>query len=454
MKIALAVAAAVGGRSSLRANADTWKQVTASGGSNIDEVSSVRTPDGVLHVAWHKGGDLVHTAILANGKVGASSPIQTGWAGDEDPAIVAVPGGLRVFWGGIRSTDPTETNQDMNTAFSPDGGATWQLTPGSIVPLGAQSYGSDASATTLPNGTTLQAWAGTLGTWVHAGLDPATPNTDYQAPSGCCGYYPGLATDAAGITMMAWFSNATGHTGVFAQPVNAAGAAAGPAMTLPGTTNMSGSEQDYRTPIVARAKSGGFYVAYAVGYPTANKIRVWKVGSSSTTLVASTANGSMASIAADPKGRLWVVWREGQFDSIHVMAARSDKDVGKFGAPVDAGAVKNAATAYALDANATASSLDVLALFGVGTESGASTYTTRVLPGLTLLAKRVEGSRDVQRHRRGCPGEGREGQGRFGEPGKTDSNGRVTLTLKSKATAVATATGYTSATLKVKAPLK
>ena len=87
----------------------------------------------------------------------------------------------------------------MNTAFSPDGGATWQLTTGSIVPLGAQSYGSDASATTLPNGTTLQAWAGTLGTWVHAGLDPATPNTDYQAPSGCCGYYPGLATDASGV---------------------------------------------------------------------------------------------------------------------------------------------------------------------------------------------------------------------------------------------------------------
>ena len=38
--------------------------------------------------------------------------------------------------------------------------------------------------------------------------------------------------------------------------------------------------------------------------------------------------------------------------------------------------------------------------------------------------------------------------------GKTDSNGRVTLTLKSKATAVATASGYTPATVKVKAPAK
>jgi hypothetical protein len=436
------------------AGADTWKQVTASGGTNIDEVSHVRTPDGVLHVAWHKGGDLNHTVILANGKLGATAPIQTGWAGDEDPAIVAVPGGLRVFWGGIRSTEPTETNQDMNTAFSPDGGTTWQLTTGSIIPLGAQSYGSDASATTLPNGTTLQAWAGTLGTWVHAGLDPATPNTDYQAAlAGCCGYNPGLATSAAGNTMMAWFSNATDHTGVFAQAVNASGGPAGAAMTMPGTQNMSGSEQLSRTPIVARAKNGGFYVAYAVGYPTADKVRLWKVGSASTTLVASVGNGSMATLAADPKGRLWAVWREGQFGSVHVMAARSDKDVGTFGAPVDAGAVKNASTAYSLDASATATSLDVLALFGVGTEPGGATYTTRVLPGLTLRAKRSKDRVTFSVTDAGDPVKGAKVKA-GGKSDTTDSNGRTTLTLKSKATAVATAAGYTAATLKVKAPAR
>jgi hypothetical protein len=435
------------------ASADTWKQVTASGGSSIEQVSYVRTPDGVLHVAWHKGGDLVHTAILANGKVGASSPMQTGWASVADPAIVAVPGGLRAFWGGIRTTDAGETNQEMNTAFSPDLGASWQLQPGSVVPPGAQSYASDVSASTLPNGSTLQAFAGTLGTWVHAGLDPATPNTDYQAPLGNYGYNPGLATDSAGATTMAWFSNATGHTGVFAQPVTASGTAGGPVATMPGTQNMSGSEQLSRTPVVARPKAGGFYVAYAVGYPTANKIRVWKVGSGSATLVASTANGSMATIAADSKGRLWAVWREGQFDSIHVMAARSDKAGRTFGAPVDAGAVKNAATAYALDASATATSLDILALFGVGTEPGGATYTTRVLPGLTLLAKRSKDRVTFSVSDAGDPVKGATVKA-GSRLGKTDSNGRVTLTLKTKATALATASGYTPAKVKVKAPPK
>jgi hypothetical protein len=33
------------------AHAAGWQQVTASGGANIDEVSTVRTADGVLHVA-------------------------------------------------------------------------------------------------------------------------------------------------------------------------------------------------------------------------------------------------------------------------------------------------------------------------------------------------------------------------------------------------------------------
>jgi len=93
--------------------AATWKQVTAAGGTNIDQVAHVRTADGVLHVVWHKGGDLSHTAILANGKLGATSPIQAGWAGDEDPAVTPVPGGLRVVWGGIRSVDAGDPNVDQ-----------------------------------------------------------------------------------------------------------------------------------------------------------------------------------------------------------------------------------------------------------------------------------------------------------------------------------------------------
>ena len=58
------------------------------------------------------------------------------------------------------------------------------------------------------DGSTLQSFAGTLGTWVHAGLSPATPNHDYQAPLGPYGYDPNLATDASNRTVLAWYSNA------------------------------------------------------------------------------------------------------------------------------------------------------------------------------------------------------------------------------------------------------
>jgi hypothetical protein len=139
--------------------------------------------DGVLHVAWHhrtgpNTEDLLHTAIFAVGAVGATVPIASSWTGFENPALVAAPGGIRAFFGGIRTIEPNETNNDLNTALSSDSGTTWALQAGSIVPIGGQAFGSPVSATTLPDGTPPQAWAGTLGTWVHAGLSPGSPNFD------------------------------------------------------------------------------------------------------------------------------------------------------------------------------------------------------------------------------------------------------------------------------------
>ena len=252
--------------------------MTASGGSNIDRSEPARTADGVLHVAWKTDGDVVHTTIAANGKVGATSPIQTGWASTSDPAIVTVPGGLRAFWGGIRTTDPSETNTDFNTAFSADGGASWQLTPGSIIPPGAQAYASDASAATLPSGTTLQTYSGTLGTWAHAGLDRASPNFNFQT-AGNYGYDPGIASAANGMAMMAWFSNAAASGRRPRPGRRPAGAPSGPQLRMPGSQVMEGGATLARTPVVARANNGGFFVAYGLGYPTANQARVWRVGS-------------------------------------------------------------------------------------------------------------------------------------------------------------------------------
>jgi hypothetical protein len=428
------------------AHAATWRQVTASGGDSIDQVGLVRTSDGVLHVAWHKDGDLQHTAIARNGRIGATSPIQSGWTGHMDAALTAVPGGIRVVWGAIRSTDTNDPNQDLNTALSTDGGTSWQLTPGSIIPRGAQAYGSDAAATTLPDGTVLEAWAGTLGTWVHSGLDAATPNVDYQAPLGPYGYGPGLASDAAGRAMMAWFSSSAARRGVIAQGVNADGSPAGAALTMPGSQVMEGGGTVSRTPIVARA-GGGFYVAYALGYPTANQVRVWRVGAGSARRLARTDANSQVTLAADPRGRIWVVWSDGTFGETHVLAARSNPEATTFGAAVDAGAVRDAHSTYSVDASATGSALDILALFGTGTSSGGATYATRIEPGLTLKARKRGGRVTFTVTDAGDPVRGATVR-LAGRSARTNRKGRATLAL-ARGRATASAPGYTPARLRV-----
>jgi len=438
------------------ASAAPWKRVTTSDGASTDQVGLARTGDGVLHLVWsHPTGpnteDLLHTAIAPNGRIGATGPIQSGWTGFTNAAVVVDPGGLRTFWGGFRTTESSDPQRETNTALSPDGGVTWALQPGQVVPDGAQSYGSNTVATVLPDGTTLQAFAGTLGTWVHAGLSPATPNHDYQAPIGQYGYDPNLATDTTGRTVMAWYSNASGHLGVLAQDVGADGSPVGGAETMPNTSDMNVGMLG-RTPLVAR-RGGGFYVAYPTGYPSANRVRLWRIGASGATRIARVAGGSPAvAIAAAGDGRLWVLWTKG-FGDPDVLATRSNPSATRFGAVVNAGHPRDGKQAYKLDASAAGGALDVLGNFNIGTTTTAVTSYRRILPGLTLGAR-------PRRIRKGEPTEVRFTVIDAGAPVKgatvraggrsatTGRDGRVTLTLSSRRpiTARATHAGYTAAT--------
>lgn len=445
------------------ADAAGWKQVTTPGGSSIDQVGLLRTSDGVLHAAWRRRSgpnteDLLHTTLNPNGSLGATTMIVSGWAGIQNPALVLAPGGIRVFFGGIRTTNMGEPNQELNTALSTDGGATWALQIGSVVPIGAQAYGSPVSATALPDGTPLQAWAGTLGTWVHAGLDPATPNHNYQTPLGNYGYDTGIAANAAGQAFMAWYSNATGHLGVIAQGVAADGSPIGPAMTMPGTSNMLVGMIG-RTPIVARV-GAGFYVVFATGYPALNRIRLWQVGAASTRLIAKTTRtgNTTATLAADVNGRLWVAWTNNVGATPRVFARRSNAAATVFGAVVNAGRPTRASSIYRIDGSPTDSALDLFANTSIGISSTSSTFERRIFPGLTLTAnpRRLHRGRTSDVTFRvtdaGDPVAGarvRSG----GKSGITNANGKVTLAILGRnrsVTAGATKSNYTAATLRLR----
>ena len=438
------------------AGAAPWKRVTTPDGASTDQVGLARTGDGVLHVVWsHPTGsnteDLNHTAISSAGRVGTTTPIQAGWTGFTNAALVVDPGGLRAFWGGFRTTDSSDPQRETNTALSPDGGVSWALQPGQVVPDGAQSYASNTAATVRGDGSTLQAFAGTLGTWVHSGLSPATPNHDYQAPLGPYGYDPNLATDASNRSVMAWYSSATGHLGVLAEDVNADGSPVGAPATMPGTSGMLVGMLG-RTPLAAR-RGGGLYVAYPTGYPKSNRIRVWRIGAGSAPLVGRVAgSGSPAvAIAAADGGRLWVLWTKG-FGDPDVLARRSNPNATKFGATVNAGHPKDAMQAYKLDASAGGGALDVLGEFNIGTASTAVTSFRRILPGLTLKAspRRLPRGRptDVHFTVRDAGAAVQDAKVTVGGlSGTTDGKGRVTLSLnrRSPVTARATHSGYTAA---------
>jgi hypothetical protein len=439
-----------------------WKRLTPADGANIDQVALLRTADGVLHAAWtHRTGpntqDLLHTAISPNGTIGATTPIQTGWAVLENPALVAVPGGIRVFFGGIRTTDPSETNLDLNTAFSATGGMSWVLQIGSVIPPGTAAYASPVSATVLPSGVPLEAWAGSLGTWVHAGLTPVTANHNFQGPLGNYGYDPAIAANGAGQAYMAWYSNATSHLGVYAQGVAADGSPSGPLLQMPFTAAMNVGMIG-RTPLVVRS-NGAFYVAYVTGYPSLNRVRLWRIGGATRLIAKLNAFGSgTATVAADSNGRLWVAWTRTISGSPHVYVRRSNKAATVFGAVVDAGRPTNAFSTYRLDASATAKALDLFSQTGIGPSPFTATWKTRVLPGLTLSAS----PQRLQLGRRtavtftvrdaGDPVKGAKVSA-GGKSGHTNANGRVTLTLLGQGRTVkatATAPGYVKATLSLR----
>jgi hypothetical protein len=444
------------------ASAASWKQLTASNGQNIDQVGLLRTADGVLHVAWHHQSgpsteDLLHTAISPAGRIGATVPIATGWATLENPALVPTAGDIRAFFGGIRSTDADETNQNLNTALSTDGGNAWALQPGDVAAPGASAYASPVSAAVLGDGTPLEAWYGSSGVWVHAGLAQGTPDHDFQAPLGNYGYDDGIAA-AGEATTLAWYSNATGHLGVYAQSVAPDGSPLGALEHMPSTSNM-GVGMIGRTPIVARP-GGGFYVAYATGYPSLNRVRVWRVGAAKAPAIARTPDTSdtTATIAAAPDGRLWLVWNDVANDHPVVLARRSDRSGHTWGAVVHAGAPKHASSLYRLDASATRSGLDAFGAFSRGTSPNVATFHRRILPGLTLAssdAKLRGGKAEDVTFTVTDAGDAVKGArvAAGGDSGRTNGRGKVTLRVKASGRAVtarASAGGYAAATKRLR----
>jgi hypothetical protein len=388
----LAVSAALGaGAGQAHATAlGPWREVTGSGIMNITEVGLARTADGTLHAAWssQQPGNTQSinlVPISPSGGIGAMQTAVSGWASTDNPALgLASSGALQLFFGGIHTLSADDPNSDENLATSSDGGNTWTVTPADVVAPAASAYASQAAVSNsfAPQASPFETWTGTSGVWVHAGTDPGTPNSNFQdALGGCCGYYANLASDGTGNTAVAWYSNATGRNGIWAQGVSSTGTPLGSPQQMPGTANLGVGELQ-RTPIVAR-RQGGFYVVYPIGYPSFTGVELWKVAGGAIKIAGAKAP-TEASAAVDQAGRVWVFWATDVADRPELLATRSNPSVTRFGAIVPVGVPSGTGTVFSVDGNAASGALDVFATLSASGSSSSTIWTRHVYPGLSV----------------------------------------------------------------------
>lgn len=371
-----------------------WDPVTAPTGANIDQVALLRTPDGSLHVAWHQdppgsdvGTALMHTVIAPDGNVGPAQTIVSGWAGIGDGALArSADGDLVLFAPATRSTNGLDPLQSIEQWTSPDGGASWTLSPAPIATDGG--FADPLGAFLGPDGATpFVAWGTSDGLLVHRGTDEAVPNANLQSAAGfnCCGIDPGVAVDgASGTVVVAWYAIVAQGNAVYARTVDpSTGQPIGTTLQMPGTVGTNTPNQHLG--VTGVPGQPGVWAVYTGGGVLATKLLVWKVGDAGATTIAATRAGGFRTpaISVTPDGRLWVAWSANG----RIWADRSNRARTRWGAVTSIPVKRGTQTVYNLAMSAQAGVLDLLAAFSPSSTGGVQTWHSQIDPGLTVAAR-------------------------------------------------------------------
>jgi hypothetical protein len=412
---------------------------------NFAQPGLARTSDGVLHVVYtRKAGtksELAHVTVSAGGKVGAPAVALGGWSSMSHPDLLRMPdGSLRVFFGGIRSTNPGETNNAMNTATASASGAQWTLQPGRAAQALYAYATSYAGAGLAKNGTPISSWAGSPGLGFHYGVDPGTP--DGKIPqSGCCLYNPDIGVDSgSGQAWIGFTSNEKATPGFFVNAIGPAGAQGGRKPAPGALTGKDFVQPIGRTPITGRIGAAGVYLAYGQGYPTIKKIAVWRVDTAKPQLLLNAPGAKHLAVAAAPDGRLWVMW---DLDG-KIYATRTNRAATRVSPPTTLGP-PGSKSVYELDGEGSAGPLDLIA------NDGQGLWHQQVWPQLQVSGKRAGKTIVFTVADAGDPVAGATVKAR-GKRLKTAANGRATLANapSGRVKASASKAGYTAGSTTVR----
>jgi hypothetical protein len=444
------------------AGAKQWDVVGSGVASSIEQAAVVRAPDGNLHVIWGQAAasgsreEAWSMVVTPAGVLGAPTLIHS-FEGMSNPNITLAAGGLLAIIPALEQG----AYSNITAAAAPLVGAPWTMAQGDIAADGTPYYVNNAGVTTAGSTVFFSGAAN-----VHRGLSESTPDFHFQDTigGGCCSYDSDLATDGAtGQVWLAWYSNATPNDGAYVHEVDTAtGAPKGTPARVPGSQTLysgtpSSSSPGGRTAITGRAAGqAGVYVAWAGGYPTKNRILVWRVGDpAQVNVYAGKQSVDAPSITADAAGRLWVVFKQrvGQRDVI--VGRRSNASVTAWGAPVRVSIPKGRDVVWNVSAAASDAGVDVVA------NLDGAFYHRQLLPGLDLDAspsklKRKQ-AKDVTftASTEDGPAAGVVVEA-AGETATTNASGKATIEIgpykkKKRVVAVGTLAGYTpgKATVKV-----
>jgi hypothetical protein len=323
----------------------------ASGVLNTTKPSLLVTRAGTVLASFDTPG----AGTITISRNGAAKTLVTGDAAANRTQLVQQPNGaLQLYF---------PNPQGVARMTSTDDGQTW------TGPVQTQSHtlGPVEAAAVAPDGTVYFAQDGTGFVNVFRGLNGEVVRNVYPR---CCGYHESLAVDTAGLVQIAFYSNADTDGATVYERL---------AADLTPEANALKPVAEHDAPLVAD-RSGATFLAWAPGYPTAQRMAVVPFHGGAPAGDGVTFRGPFSgpeprlALAVDAADRLWVVWTQGG----KLRAARSRSHGVHFGATVT---VAEPGTVYQLAAAGIAT--------GVGTlqavvNTGSALVSQSLRPGLSV----------------------------------------------------------------------
>lgn len=351
-----------------------WSQATQGNLENFTDIGLVRGPGNVLHVIWTDGSlgkmTIFDTPIQPDGTVDRPVVITQHLGQATFPDATTNGRSLHAFWNQVSNAGPTFSGTAVATW--PHGGKHWDPVSG-VTPAENNNWDFGVAAATGADGQPWVAFIEGGGFEVlHFGHAKRQINM-----SGCCRYNAGIGVDSrTSAAWLTWFSNVTNHYGINAQQLTQNGSRVGSPIRMPGSNvgNAAIAVNQRTTATGLGDKLPGVYLTYLVGWPTATRVNLMRLGARRPLTVSAQAGMMGSTLAADPFGRLWVAWYNGST----IFMRRAGSAASRFGPQVRLSLPRGTSTLWKIYINAQAKRLDVLALLTV--RGKIAYWSTQVLP--------------------------------------------------------------------------